>query len=71
LNPRAALHEELRLFPRREVTTFVELVVMDEFGVRPLCPIPRALIELIMKKRSTATGTETPLGLKYASLFSQ
>ena len=28
---------------------FVELVVMDEFGIRPLCPTPRGLIEPIRK----------------------
>ena len=28
---------------------FVELVVMDEFGIRPLCPTPRGLIELVRK----------------------
>src|SRR5438093_3447871 len=36
--------EELRLFPRRKVPAFLDLVVMDEFGICPLCPTPRGLI---------------------------
>jgi hypothetical protein len=31
------------------VPAFVELVVMDEFRIRPLCPTPRGLIELTGK----------------------
>jgi hypothetical protein len=31
------------------VAAFGELVVMDQFGIRPLCPTPRALIELVSK----------------------
>jgi hypothetical protein len=31
------------------VAAFVELVVMDEFGIRPLGPTPRGLIELVRK----------------------
>jgi hypothetical protein len=41
--------EELRLFPSREVAAFVELVVMDEFGIRTLCPTPRGCIDLVWK----------------------
>ncbi len=41
--------EKLRLFPRREVAAFVELVVMDELGIRPLCPTPRGCIDLVWK----------------------
>jgi hypothetical protein len=37
------LGEELRLFPRREVAAFVERVVVDEFGIRPLGPTPLGL----------------------------
>jgi len=31
------------------VPAFVELVVMDEFGIRALCPAPRSFIELVGK----------------------
>jgi hypothetical protein len=31
------------------VPTFVELVVIDEFGKRSLCPASRGLIDLIRK----------------------
>jgi hypothetical protein len=31
------------------VPAFIELVVMDEFGIRPLGPTPRGLIELVRK----------------------
>ena len=37
----------MRLFPSRKVPAFVELVVVDEIGIRLLCPTPRGLIELI------------------------
>ena len=29
------------------MAAFVELVVMDEFGIRPLCPAPRGWIEFV------------------------
>src|SRR4030095_9577863 len=41
--------EKLRLFPRREVTAFIELVVIDKLGISPLCPTPRGLIDLVRK----------------------
>ena len=41
--------KELRLLPGRKVPTFVKFVVMDEGGVRFLCPTARALIELVGK----------------------
>ena len=45
--PRADLfRKELRLFPGSKVAAFLNLVVMDKFGIRPLCPTPRGLIEL-------------------------
>src|SRR6266481_8692807 len=48
--PRAKFgHEDLRLFPRREVSAFVDLVVVDELGIRLLRPAPRGLIELVRK----------------------
>ena len=28
---------------------FVELVVVDQFGIRPLCPTPRSWIQLVRK----------------------
>src|SRR5262245_57238793 len=43
------VREQLGLFPGREVAASVELVVVDEFGIRPLCPAPRGLIELVWK----------------------
>ena len=39
--------EKLRLLPGREVTAFVELVVVDELGIRAFRPTPRSLIELV------------------------
>src|SRR6266849_8406100 len=41
--------EELRLFPRREVTALVELVVINELGIRLLCPTPWSCIDLVWK----------------------
>ncbi len=47
LASRAQLHrEELRLLPRREVPAFVDLIVVDEFGIRPFGPAPRSLVLL-------------------------
>src|SRR3954463_14584388 len=43
------LHQELRLFPRREVPARVELVVMDEPGVRPLRPTSRRRDDIVRK----------------------
>src|SRR5262245_28452903 len=42
--------EDLRLLPRREVAALADLVVIDEFWIRPLCPAPRRLIEFIRKR---------------------
>src|SRR3954466_7744778 len=39
--------EQLRLLPGREVPALVELVVVDEVGIRLLCPTARRLIELV------------------------
>jgi hypothetical protein len=38
---------ELGLFPGRKVPAFVKLVIVDEFGIRPLCPASRDLIDLV------------------------
>src|SRR4051812_6600956 len=46
--PRAQLGGvQLRLLPGGEVPALVELVVMDQVGIRLLCPTPRHLIELV------------------------
>ena len=37
------------LFPGRKVPAFVELVVVDQFGKRPLRPTVRAQIDLVRK----------------------
>ena len=44
---------------------FVELVVMDQFGIRPLCPAPRGWIEFVRKdahgnRDGDAFGIEIP-----------
>src|SRR3984893_6451641 len=50
LERRAKLRrEDLRLLPGREVAALVDLVVIDELGIRPLRPAPRGLIELVRK----------------------
>src|SRR5215213_5941124 len=50
LEPYAHLiHQKLRLFPRRKVPALVELVVVDEVGIRPLRPAARGLILLVRK----------------------
>src|SRR5438046_1320388 len=52
--------KKLRLFPRREVAAFFELVVTVQFGIRPLCPAPRGWIELVRKyaHRNRHGGTD-------------
>src|SRR6266550_1992588 len=51
LEPYAHLiHQKLRLFPRRKVPALVELVVMDELGIRPLRPAPRCSDDLVRKE---------------------
>src|SRR5215208_494203 len=42
-------NEQLRLFPGREVSAFIVLVVIDQFGISLLCPAPRRWIEFIRK----------------------
>src|ERR687890_278526 len=50
LEPYAHLiHQKLRLFPRRKVPALVELVVMDELGIRPLRPAARRMVDLVRK----------------------
>src|SRR5688572_1922245 len=43
------IHQELRLFPRREVPALVELVVMDEVRIGLLRPSPRRMVDLVRK----------------------
>src|SRR5215471_4662190 len=41
--------EEFRLLPRCKVPTLVELVVVDQLGIRLLCPTPRGRVNLVRK----------------------
>ena len=54
--------EELRLFPGREVPALVELVVVDQLGIRALCPAPRGLDRARRERRSRRPGSVTFLG---------
>ena len=49
LKPARTSAEKFRLLPGREVPAFVDLVVVDELVIRPLCPTPRRLIVLAGK----------------------
>jgi len=62
--------EKLRLFSGGEGSAFVGLVAIDELRIRPLCPISRALIELVGKSAHGDRDGHV-LGAKEASLFSQ
>ena len=61
------LGEELRLFPRREVAAFVDLVVMDELVIGPLGPTPRGLI-LLARKDAHGSRDGVVLGIEIAEL---
>src|SRR6266849_5246293 len=57
--------KELRLFPGRKVPAFLHLVVMDQFGIHPLCPAPRGWIEFVREdahgnRDGDAFGVEIP-----------
>ena len=54
-------------FPGREVAALVELVVMDELGIRPLCPAPRGLI-LLARKDAHGHRDGDALGVEEAAL---
>src|SRR6476469_604998 len=41
--------QKLRLLPCGKVATFVELVIIDEFRIRLLCPASRCLVEFFGK----------------------
>ena len=59
--------EELRLLPGREVAALVELVVVDELGIRPLRPTPRGLI-LLARKDAHGHRDGDALGVEKAAL---
>ena len=53
------------MFPRGKVSTFVELVVMDQFGIRPLRPASWSRIEFVREdahgnRDGDAFGIEKP-----------
>ena len=55
----------MRLFPGGKVPAFVELVVVDQFGIRPLRPAPRGWIEFVREdahgnRDGDAFGIEIP-----------
>ena len=62
--------EEPGLLPRGEVAAFVDLVVIDQFRIRPLRQL-RGASYCSPGKTVTATGIETPLALKKPPLYSQ
>ena len=62
--------KELGLLPGCELAALVELVVVDEPGIRLLRPIARRLDMTSPGKTLTATGMETPLVSKKATLYS-
>src|SRR5262245_57419718 len=41
--------QQFRLFPSREVASFVDPIVVDQFGIRPLRPASRRFILLARK----------------------
>ena len=66
--------KELRLLPGSKVPTFVKFVVMDEGGVRFLCPTARALIELVWEgahgnRDADALGTADALDTEIRELI--
>jgi hypothetical protein len=52
--------QESRLLPGRSVPASCDLVVVDQFGIRPLCPTPRGLIEIAVKTIPSATPGGMP-----------
>src|SRR5687768_739640 len=60
------LGEEMWLLPGGEVTTLVDLVVVDEAGIRPLRPTPRRLI-LLARKHAHGDRDGNPLGVEEAA----
>ena len=64
---RTSSREELRLLPGRKVPALVDLVVVDEFGIRPLRPTPRGLI-LLARKDAHGNRNGDALGVEEAAL---
>src|SRR4051794_13242205 len=52
--------EEFRLFPGGEVRAFVELVVMDEIGVRLLCPTARRRVDFVREDADGNRDLDAP-----------
>src|SRR5215218_6260343 len=61
------LGEKLRLLPGGEVAALVDLVVVDEVGIRLLCPTARRLILLAWKNAHSYRRGDS-LGVKESSL---
>ena len=55
------------LLPGRKVPAFVDLVVVDELGIRPLCPTPRGFI-LLARKDAHGNRNRDALGVEEAAL---
>ena len=64
------LHEELRLFPRREVPALVDLVEVERFGYAALRPAARRLVKLVGEDGDGRRDGEV-LGAEVVGLFSQ
>src|SRR5687768_17556434 len=61
------IHQKLRLFQCRKVLVVVELVVMDELGIRQLRTTPRRMVLLVRKdahrsRDRDVLGSEVGLG---------
>src|SRR6476469_7512798 len=62
--------KELRLLPRCEVAAFGELVVVDELGIRPLCPAPRGWIEFVREDaHGNRDGDAFGIEIAFAPIF--
>src|ERR1700721_4896364 len=69
--PRSDLRRKaLRLLPGSEVSALGELIVVNQFRIRPLCPAPRGWIKVVRKdahcdRNGDALGVEIP----FAKIF--
>ena len=52
--------KERRLFPRGEMTAFVELVVANKFGIRPLCPASGGRVDFVGEDAHGDRDRDTP-----------
>ncbi len=70
---RSALNaaRRLRLLLGSEVSAVVDLVQVDEVGVRQLGPAPRRPNTARRERTVTATGMETPFDVEKPNVFSQ